>query len=162
MYATLFHVKGINGKLKKKATYTFFYSGANDGLGYPFLFLAVYLIQMDIGPAIGKWAYWVMAFNILLSIVIGFVVGYIARKLLKYCEQKKLIDNESFLVYSVALSFFLMGVVGLIGSDDLLACFIAGNSFTWDDWFRVETENAHLMEASIFNMSLIFIINNVK
>ncbi|KAG1207568.1 hypothetical protein G6F69_007944 [Rhizopus microsporus] len=123
-------------------------SGANDGLGYPFLFLAVYLIQMDIGPAIGKWAYWVMAFNILLSIVIGFVVGYIARKLLKYCEQKKLIDNESFLVYSVALSFFLMGVVGLIGSDDLLACFIAGNSFTWDDWFRVETENAHLMEAS--------------
>lgn len=146
----------------KKSYLHFFFSGANDGLGYPFLFLAVYLIQMDIGPAIGKWAYWIMAFNILLSVVIGFVVGYIARKLLKYCEQKKLIDNESFLVYSVALSFFLMGVVGLIGSDDLLACFIAGNSFTWDDWFRVETENAHLMEASIFNVSLIFIINNVK
>jgi NhaP-type Na+/H+ or K+/H+ antiporter len=36
----------------------------------------------------------------------------------------------------------------LIGSDDLLACFIAGNSFTWDDWFRVETENAHLMEVN--------------
>ncbi|CEG76702.1 hypothetical protein RMATCC62417_11562 [Rhizopus microsporus] len=130
-------------------------SGANDGLGYPFLFLAVYLMQMDIGPAIGKWAYWIMAFNILLSVVIGFVVGYVARKLLKYCEQKKLIDNESFLVYSVALSFFLMGVVGLIGSDDLLACFIAGNSFTWDDWFRVETENAHLMEANnLLNLSI--------
>jgi hypothetical protein len=41
-----------------------------------------------------------------------------------------------------------MGIVGLIGSDDLLACFVAGNSLTWDDWFRIETEKAHLMEVS--------------
>ena len=34
---------------------------------------------------------------------------------------------------------FIIGTVGLIGSDDVLACFIAGNAFTWDDWFRVET-----------------------
>jgi NhaP-type Na+/H+ or K+/H+ antiporter len=34
-----------------------------------------------------------------------------------------------------------MGVVGILGSDDLLSCFIVGNSFTWDDWFRLETED---------------------
>lgn len=45
------------------------------------------------------------------------------------------------------IQLFLMGSVGLLGSDDLLACFIAGNSFTWDDWFRTETENAHLTEV---------------
>jgi hypothetical protein len=27
----------------------------------------------------------------------------------------------------------------MIGSDDVLACFVAGNAFTWDDWFRLET-----------------------
>ena len=27
----------------------------------------------------------------------------------------------------------------MIGSDDVLACFVAGNTFTWDDWFRLET-----------------------
>jgi hypothetical protein len=27
----------------------------------------------------------------------------------------------------------------MIGSDDVLACFIAGNAFTWDDWFRLGT-----------------------
>ena len=32
-----------------------------------------------------------------------------------------------------------MGTCGLIGTDDLLACFIAGNVFTQDDWFRLET-----------------------
>ncbi|KAH8555565.1 Sodium/hydrogen exchanger family-domain-containing protein [Umbelopsis sp. PMI_123] len=121
-------------------------SGANDGLGYPFLFLAVYLLQMPTGQAIGKWFYWILAFQILLSIVIGFVVGFIARKALKFAEQKQLIDKESFLVFAVALALFLTGVVSIIGSDDLLACFIAGNSFTWDDWFRVETENAHMAE----------------
>ncbi|CEP08860.1 hypothetical protein [Parasitella parasitica] len=137
-------------------------SGANDGLGYPFLFLAVYLMQMDVGPAIGKWAYWIMAYNILLSIVIGFVAGYIARKLLKYAEQKRFIDKESFLVFAVALALFLMGTVGLIGSDDLLACFIAGNSFTWNDWFRVETEKAHLMEVVdiLLNLSIFVYIGS--
>jgi NhaP-type Na+/H+ or K+/H+ antiporter len=27
----------------------------------------------------------------------------------------------------------------MVGTDDVLACFIAGNVFTWDDWFRLET-----------------------
>jgi NhaP-type Na+/H+ or K+/H+ antiporter len=43
---------------------------------------------MDVGPAIGKWAYFIMLYNVLLSIIIGFVAGYVARKLLKYAEQK--------------------------------------------------------------------------
>jgi sodium/hydrogen antiporter len=79
-------------------------SGANDGLGYPFLFLAVYLLQMPTGEAIGKWFYWILAFQILLSTIIGFVVGFIARKALKFAEQKEMIDKESFLVYAVALA----------------------------------------------------------
>jgi len=32
----------------------------------------------------------------------------------------------------------------MLGGDDVLACFIAGNSFTWDDWFRLETEDDSL------------------
>lgn len=40
-----------------------------------------------------------------------------------------------------------MGSVGLIGSDDLLACFIAGNAFTWDEWFKEETDDAHITEV---------------
>ncbi|KAI8084881.1 Sodium/hydrogen exchanger family-domain-containing protein [Halteromyces radiatus] len=122
-------------------------SGANDGLGFPFLYLAIYLIQMPAGEAIGQWAYYILAYEILLSIIIGFVAGYIARKLLKTAEKRKLIDKESFLVYAVALSLFLMGTVSMVGSDDLLACFIAGNSFTWDDWFRKETVDAHMSEV---------------
>ncbi|CAO3643810.1 unnamed protein product [Cunninghamella blakesleeana] len=131
-------------------------SGANDGLGFPFLYLAIFLIQKPVGSAIGEWAYHIMVYDILLSVILGFLVGFIARKLLKLAEKNKLIDKESFLVYAVALSLFLMGTVSLLGSDDLLACFIAGNSFTWDDWFRKETIDAHMSEVVdlLLNLSM--------
>lgn len=61
-------------------------------------------MQMPTGQAIGKWFYWVIAFEILLSIVIGFAVGYVARKLIQFAERRRWIDKESFLVYSIALA----------------------------------------------------------
>ncbi|KAI8997832.1 Sodium/hydrogen exchanger family-domain-containing protein [Pilobolus umbonatus] len=122
-------------------------SGVNDGLGAPFLFLAIYLMQMDTGAAIGKFAYWMLGYNIILSAIIGFVIGFASQKLLRFSVERKLIDKESYLVFAIALALLIMGLVGLMRSDDLLACFITGNALTWDDWFRVETEKAHLMEV---------------
>jgi NhaP-type Na+/H+ or K+/H+ antiporter len=62
-----------------------------------------------------------------------------------FCDSKlmrtSLIDHESFLSFGVALTFFTLGVVGILGSDDILCCFIVGNSFTWDDWFPVQTQD---------------------
>ncbi|KAI9306952.1 Cation/H+ exchanger [Cunninghamella echinulata] len=121
-------------------------SGANDGLGYPFLFLAIYLCQYSTSTALAKWTFSIMIYNIGFSVVIGFLAGHVARKLLKFAQQRNLIDHESFLGFAISFTFFLMGSVSLIGCDDLLACFIAGNSFTWDDWFKNETENSHIMD----------------
>jgi NhaP-type Na+/H+ or K+/H+ antiporter len=56
-------------------------------------------------------------------------------------DQLSLIDHESFLAFGVALTFLTLGVVGILGSDDILCCFVVGNSFTWDDWFRVQSED---------------------
>ncbi|RIA97144.1 Sodium/hydrogen exchanger family-domain-containing protein [Glomus cerebriforme] len=122
-------------------------SAANDGFGLPFLFLAIYLLQMSPGAAIGKWFYYIIGYQILVSIIIGFLIGYIARKLLKLAEERKLIDKEIFMTFAIVLALFIMGAVSLIGSDDLLACFIAGNSFTWDDWFRVETAESYFQDV---------------
>ncbi|XXG97070.1 hypothetical protein Hte_003364 [Hypoxylon texense] len=124
-------------------------SGANDGLGYPFLFLALYLIKYigdggasesgGAGLAIGLWFGETWGYTILLSVVYGAVVGWIAKELLHFCEERKFVDRESFLVFAFSLALFITGTCGMIGSDDILACFIAGNAFTWDDWFRLET-----------------------
>jgi NhaP-type Na+/H+ or K+/H+ antiporter len=127
-------------------------SGANDGLGYPFLFFALYLIKYT-GPgagdaassaggareAFGLWFGETWGYTILMSIAYGALVGYIAKELLHWAEEHKFVDRESFLVFAVSLALFITGTCGMIGSDDVLACFIAGNTFTWDDWFRLET-----------------------
>ncbi|KAI1135898.1 Sodium/hydrogen exchanger family-domain-containing protein [Hypoxylon sp. FL0543] len=124
-------------------------SGANDGLGYPFLFFALYLIKYigdggvsesgGAGLAIGLWFGETWGYTILLSVVYGAVLGWIAKELLHFCEQRKFVDRESFLVFAFSLALFITGTCGMIGSDDILACFIAGNVFTWDDWFRLQT-----------------------
>ncbi|KAJ1659870.1 Na+/H+ antiporter [Dispira simplex] len=132
-------------------------SGSNDGLGFPFLYLILYLMiySGNTGKAIGKWFYMAWAYEVFLSVLIGAVVGYSARKLLYLAESHCLIDKESFLSYSIALTLFLLGVVGLIASDDLLAVFTAGTAFAWDDWFHKETKEAHLQEVidMLFNIS---------
>ncbi|KAK6380704.1 uncharacterized protein PV06_09865 [Exophiala oligosperma] len=129
-------------------------SGANDGLGYPFLFLALYLIKYTqmggagqsggAGKAIGYWFGETWGYTILLSVLYGVAVGWLAKELLHYAEEKKFVDRESFLVFAITLALFITGTCGMIGSDDVLACFVAGNVFTWDDWFRLETADDSL------------------
>ncbi|KAI8867515.1 hypothetical protein GQ42DRAFT_55122 [Ramicandelaber brevisporus] len=137
-------------------------SGANDGLGFPWVTFALFMLRASrpddatiadhysTGHAIAKWFYAVWAYQILLSIVIGVVVGYVARKVVRFAESRDLIDKESFLSFAIALTLAMLGSIALMGSDDILAIFIAGNSFTWDDWFRIETKDAHLQE--VFDM----------
>ncbi|GAD97823.1 Na/H antiporter, putative [Paecilomyces variotii No. 5] len=141
-------------------------SGANDGLGYPFLFLGLYLLKYvgmggagttgNGGTAIAKWIYETWCYEILLSVAYGIVVGWLARHLLHWAEEKKYIDRESFLVFAIALALFIVGTCGLIGTDDLLACFIAGNVFTQDDWFRLETMDDSLQPTvdMLLNLSI--------
>lgn len=124
-------------------------SGANDGLGYPFLFLPLYLMKYTGDHGIGQpggaakaMGYWfgeTWGYTILLSVIYGVTVGWIAKELLHIAEEKKYVDRESFLVFAITLALFIVGTCGMIGSDDVLACFVAGNAFTWDDWFRLET-----------------------
>ena len=116
---------------------------------YPYLFLALYLIKytseggagQDGGArtAIGLWFGETLGYTILLSVIYGASVGWVAKELLHWAEEKKFVDRESFLVFAITLALFIVGTCGMIGSDDVLACFIAGNAFTWDDWFRLET-----------------------
>jgi NhaP-type Na+/H+ or K+/H+ antiporter len=89
-------------------------SGANDGLGYPFLFFGIYLLKYlgmngagytgGGGKAMGLWFYETWVYTILLSVVYGTVTGWLARKLLHWAEEKHYVDRESFLVFAIALA----------------------------------------------------------
>lgn len=145
-------------------------SGANDGLGFPFLYLSIYLLarsgedqSSSVGTEVGRWVYAVVIYQILLSIAFGSLVGYLARKSLKWAESRSYIDKANFFAYGLGLAFFTLGTTGLFGSDDILACFIAGNSFTWDDWFRIRTEDNDFQEIidTVLNMTVFVYIGAI-
>ncbi|KAI8321925.1 hypothetical protein GQ54DRAFT_297699 [Martensiomyces pterosporus] len=128
-------------------------SGANDGLGYPYLYLALYLLKYSTREALTRWVVVVILWEIAASIAIGAFVGWAARKLLQFARERQWIDHDSFLSFAISLTLLTLGLVALVGSDDILACFVAGNSFTWDDWFRKETKEAHFQDVldTLFN-----------
>ena len=117
-------------------------SGANDGLGYPFLFLPLYLMRYvgdgglgQVGGARKAMGYWfgvTWGYEIVMSVVWGGFVGWLFQKMLHWAESRKYVDRESFLVFAISIALFISGTVGMVGSDDVLACFIAGNTFTWE------------------------------
>ena len=141
-------------------------SGANDGLGYPFLFFALYLIKYvgsggagqpgGVRLAMADWFGETWGYTILLSVVYGATVGWIAKELLQRAQERKFVDRESFLVFAITLALFIVGTCGMIGTDDVLACFIAGNAFTVDDWFRLETMDDSLQPTidMLLNLSV--------
>ncbi|KAG8691500.1 hypothetical protein FRC11_002686 [Ceratobasidium sp. 423] len=143
-------------------------SGANDGLGYPFVFLPLFAIMArsseefegpnrNLSGIIARWIYDTWLYEVTLSVVLGLLIGWVARKSLRWCEEHHMLDEDNFVAYGTGLSFFCLGFLGIIGSDDLLCCFIAGNSFSWDDRQRLAAEDAGfqdiidlLLNAGIF------------
>ncbi|EFY99763.1 NhaP-type Na+/H+ and K+/H+ antiporter [Metarhizium robertsii] len=147
-------------------------AGANDGFGFPFLMLAVYLIRHadipgagettaeaagrllarseevgrlggGVGVAMREWFVETWLYIVLLSVVYGAVVGFAACKGIKFALRRKWIDGESYVLFPTALGMFLVGTCGAIGTDDLLACFVAGNALNWDGDYLAETERRH-------------------
>ncbi|KAK0648275.1 Cation/H+ exchanger [Cercophora newfieldiana] len=164
-------------------------AGANDGFGFPFLMLAVYLIRHadvpkteslsvagavvnnlpspsavlseralellarseegigrlggGVGVALKNWFVETWLYIVLMSVAIGAIVGYGSLLALKFALRKKWVDSESYLLYPTAIGLWLVGICGMLGTDDLLACFVAGNAMNWDGEYLRETEDRH-------------------
>lgn len=61
---------------------------------------------------------------------------------MKFCERNDLIDRQSYVAQYVSLALFTIGVLTLLGSDDLLAAFSCGTAFAWDGFFNRQTEQS--------------------
>ena len=127
-------------------------SGANDGLGYPFLFVALYLIKyapQEGGTQTAMKLFFgrTCVYVVVMSVLYGGAVGWLSQKLLRWAQKRKYVDQESFVTFPVGIAIFILGTCGMVGSDDVLACFVAGNVFTWNDWFRLETVEDSMQPA---------------
>lgn len=132
-------------------------SGANDGFGYPFLFLAVHLLKLETTTeALTTWILKTCLYTVGGAVVYGIVVGYICRRLLEFSTDRNLIDKESFLLFGSAMGVFIIGSGGVFQFDDLLAAFVAGNALSWTDFYREQCEESEVDNCLDLLLNLVF------
>ncbi|KAL2760879.1 hypothetical protein ACRALDRAFT_1045982 [Sodiomyces alcalophilus JCM 7366] len=135
-------------------------SGCNDGMAFPFVYLAIYIIQdhMDARKTAFHWILYTILYECILGAVFGFSVGFVARRAIRFSESRDLIDRESFLVFYFVLALFCAGAGSLLGMDDLLMSFAAGVGFSNDGWFHEKTEESHVSNVIDLLINLAYFV----
>ncbi|WP_269851883.1 cation:proton antiporter domain-containing protein [Methanosarcina horonobensis] len=104
-------------------------SGSNDGLAYPFVMLPILWMTHRPEEALNRWVIYTIFWEVGAAIVLGALIGYTSGHLLRRAQSKRAIDLPSYTAYTLALTFLTLGGVKLIGSDGILAVFVAGIFF---------------------------------
>nr|WP_298372929.1 cation:proton antiporter [uncultured Halomonas sp.] len=129
-------------------------SGANDGLAYPFVFLAILLLTKPTGTAWMEWFFQVWLWEVAGSVLIGAILGWCFGRLLNWSERKGFFDQPSFLAVTLALTLLVLGVGKLLGTDSILAVFAAGIAYDQlvNGKERSEEDNVQEMVNLFFTM----------
>lgn len=122
-------------------------AGWNDGLGYPFVMLAILMLQRSPTEALSHWLIRVLLWEVGAAILFGALLGYLAGRLLQWAENKQTIESKSFLGYTIALSLTVLGAAKLIGTDGILAVFVAGLIFSDVVSGQEKAEEENVQEA---------------
>jgi Na(+)/H(+) antiporter len=135
-------------------------SGCNDGMAFPFIYLALYLIDYrpDADKVAFNWICTTILYECVFGAIYGFIIGYIGRHGIKYAEKHDLVDRESFLVFYFVLALFCAGSGSILGVDDLLVGFAAGVGFSNDGWFTQKTEESHVSNVIDLLINLAYFV----
>lgn len=100
-------------------------SGANDGLAFLFVVLALSAVTSEsFGSHLGE-AVWA----VLGALVVGATVGYAAGRAVMTAEAREDVDEGSLLIFTLVLSVAALGVARVARTDGILAVFVAGLAY---------------------------------
>lgn len=135
-------------------------SGCNDGMAFPFIYLALNLIVHDKHPAeiVKDWFTLTILWECFFGVILGVCLGFLLRKAIAFASRKSLIDQESFLAFFVFLAFTCAGIGSMLGVDDLLVSFAAGAAFGWNGDFAKKTEESHVSTVIDLIINLAFFV----
>jgi hypothetical protein len=102
----------------------------------------------------GMWFGETWLFIIIMSVAWGAAVGFVSRKALRIAKSLGYVELESFFAFTIITAasirtpipllsgrrssligqrqVLLVGTCGMVGSDDILAAFVAGNALSWE------------------------------
>jgi NhaP-type Na+/H+ or K+/H+ antiporter len=104
-------------------------AGANDGGAYPLVFLAIFMLEHSFGTALTRWVINTLLWDVLFAVIAGLVVGAIAGRVQRWALDNDYISETPLLTVTISLAILMLGIVKLLGSDGILAVFVAGLAF---------------------------------
>lgn len=104
-------------------------AGANDGLAYPLVFLPILILEHPPGRALVDWVLETLLWEVGAAVAIGAAVGAAAGWIERKSREHEFLEETSLLSVTVALTLAVLGGVKLLGSDGILAAFVAGLLF---------------------------------
>jgi NhaP-type Na+/H+ or K+/H+ antiporter len=126
-----------------------FESGANDGLAYPLVFLAILMLAHPPGEALSIWAVDKVLVGIVLAAPIGLALGAAAAWITRAADRAGVMDPPSLLTTTIALSLATLGAAKLAGSDALVSVFAAGLAFNLCADLAEAKEDERVQEAIV-------------
>jgi sodium/hydrogen antiporter len=118
--------------------------------------LVVYT-QSTTGESIKEWFLITILWQCTFGLFLGAVIGQIANRILRFCEDREYIGRASFIVFYLLLAILAIGVGSTLGTDDFLVAFGAGLDFAHNGWFAAKTKRAQfpiiidlLLNSSMF------------
>ena len=110
-------------------------SGTNDGLVLPLFCLLLYVFQNPGDPikVLVLWLSECLGKEILASCWVGVLYGYATKWIMKFSHSRRLYDRESFLIFFLALTIHITGIVKILGGNEFYSIFVAAITLGWDD-----------------------------
>ncbi len=150
-------------------------SGCNDGAAFPFLYISLYLIiDSGIHVAVRDWflLLWlckslvfigqllVMIFTdqIIFGTVIGVLLGYGFRHLMKFCQRYDLIDRHSYVAQYVSLAMLTVGTCTSNFSSVIDLLFNIAAFVFVGAWMPFDKFNDHTLTLSVWRLIVLAIL----
>jgi NhaP-type Na+/H+ or K+/H+ antiporter len=93
------------------------------------VFLPVLLLAHSPETALVEWVTVTLLWEVLGAVAMGLAVGAVVGWVERWSSQRERLEEPSVLTVTVALTFAVLGAVKLLGSDGLLAVFVAGLAY---------------------------------
>jgi len=100
-----------------------FESGANDGLAYPIVLLAIYILGYSEAANVWDWILKVVLWENLAAFVIGLLSGYLLGKLMKFADKKNFMTSQTLLPFALAATFLVLSFLELIHTNSIIGVF---------------------------------------
>ena len=104
-------------------------SGANDGLAFIFIMSAIFVLTLPANQSITGHLIDVIVTDILMAVLLGALIGWTVGFAMRKAEKKNTVDQSSMLMITTTLALATLAAVKLMGSDGILAVFVAGLAF---------------------------------